>query len=214
MDLKDPYENMSPRALEDYELVRQAMAGDQQSYSALMDRYRSAIFHTIIKIVGNKDDAEDLTIEAFGKAFAKLNTYTPKYAFSTWLFRIATNNSIDYIRKKRLNLHSIDEAMSHESGSEFSESLHSDTLDPEELFIQSQKLKLMRTVLSQLDHKYRLMVELRFFEEMSYEEIAEELEMPMGTVKAQLFRAKEILYELLQAPSTRAQLDGLKRKKK
>lgn len=206
-------ENLSARAQEDYELVKRALAGDEQSYTILYERYRQSVFHTVQKMVRQKDDADDLVSEAFTKAFTKLDSYTPKYAFSTWLLKITTNNCIDYIRKKRLNLFSIDETVKADGDADFSQNVHAGSLDPEELFIQTQKVRLMRSVLSKLDVKYRLMIELRFFEERSYEEIAQELEIPIGTVKAQLHRAKITLYELL-APKVMMHFDAVLRKKK
>lgn len=197
----------SQRALDDYTIVKQAIKGDQKAYSILHDRYRSPIFHMMLKMVNNREDADDLTIEAFGKAFAKLTSYAPRYAFSTWLFRIAINNGIDYIRKKRLQMLSIDDPIDGESSSDYSGNIRSTTLDPEEAFIRKQRLGLMREMLTKLSGKYRLMIELRYFEELSYEEIARELDIPLGTVKAQLFRAKEMLHKLLARPGASAYLD-------
>jgi RNA polymerase sigma factor (sigma-70 family) len=197
----------SQRALDDYSIVKQAIKGDQKAYSILHDRYRSPIFHMMLKMVNNREDADDLTIEAFGKAFSKLNSYAPRYAFSTWLFRIAINNGIDYIRKKRLQMLSIDDPIDGESSSDYSSNIRSANLDPEEAFIRKQRLALMREMLTKLNSKYRLMIELRYFEELSYEEIARELDIPLGTVKAQLFRAKEMLYKLLAQPGASAYLD-------
>lgn len=199
--------NLSPRAQEDYELVLSAIDGRQKSYAVLMDRYRNSIFHMMLKMVNNREDADDLTLEAFGKAFNKLHSYAPRYAFSTWLFKIAINNCIDHIRKKRLKMLSIDDPIEPNSEHDYSTNIRSTALDPEERFIREQRLKLMRTVLNQLNLKYRLMIELRFFEELSYEEIAQELSIPLGTVKAQLFRAKEILYNILQQPGASAYID-------
>lgn len=204
---------LSKRAMEDYELVQLAIKGDQRSYAILMDRYRSSIFHMMLKMVNNKEDATDLTLEAFGKAFNKLPSYAPRYAFSTWLFKIAINNCIDYIRKKRLHLLSIDDPIEPNGDHDYSSNLKAKTLDPEEQFIRGQRVELMRHMLTKLNGRYRLMIELRFFEELSYEEIATELDIPLGTVKAQLFRAKEILYNLLQQPGASAYLDNTKRKK-
>ncbi|MEO1515999.1 MAG: sigma-70 family RNA polymerase sigma factor [Bacteroidota bacterium] len=206
--------NLSPRAQEDYDLVLRAIDGNQKAYSTLMDRYRSSIFHMMLKMVNNREDADDLTLEAFGKAFNKLPSYAPRYAFSTWLFKIAINNCIDYIRKKRLNLLSIDDPIEPHSDHDYSSNIRSNTLDPEEKFIRKQRVKLMRTIMGKLSLKYRLMIELRFFEELSYDEIAKELNIPLGTVKAQLFRAKEILYQLLQQPGAKAYLDHTKRRPK
>jgi RNA polymerase sigma factor (sigma-70 family) len=190
--------NLSDRALEDYELVCRAVKDNNQlAYAELMERYRDSIYHTMFKMVHNHDDAEDLTIEAFGKAFRKLYTYTPNFAFSTWLFKIATNNGIDFLRKKRLKLLSIDDPLEKNGDQDFSNNLKSSSLDPEERYIREQRKLIMRTLLNKLSDKYRVMIELRFFEELSYQEIAERLSLPIGTVKAQLFRAKELLFDVL-----------------
>ncbi len=191
--------NLSQRALEDYDLVQRATNyGDQKAYALLMTRYRDSIYHMMLKMVHNREDADDLTLEAFGKAFRKLESYAPKYAFSTWLFKIAINNCIDHIRKKRLNLLSIDETLTPDGKQNYSNNLKSNTLDPEQKYIRTQRLKMMRNVLGQLSYKYRLMIELRYFEELTYDQIAKELGIPLGTVKAQLFRAKELLFSLLE----------------
>ena len=190
----------SPRASEDIVLVDKAVKeGDQSAYSALMNKYRDSIYYMVLKMVHNRDDAEDLTIEAFGKAFKNLSKYSPNYAFSTWLFRIATNNAIDFIRKKRLDTTSIDRSISGDDkeGSSFAATIKGKNLDPEEEFIKQQRMNLMREVTEKLNDKYKILIELRFFKEYSYEEIAQELNLPLGTVKAQLFRAKELLYNIL-----------------
>lgn len=206
--------SFNPRAQQDYDLVQNAILGDQQAYAVLMERYRNSIYHTMLKMVNNREDADDLTLEAFGKAFHKLPSYTPRYAFSTWLFKIAINNCIDFIRKKRMQLFSIDDPIEPGSDHDFSSNLRAEILDPEEKFIRDQKLVLMRDVLGKLSHKYRLMIELRYFEELSYEEIATELDIPLGTVKAQLFRAKEILFNMLQQPGASAYLETTSRRGK
>ncbi|MCH8332126.1 MAG: sigma-70 family RNA polymerase sigma factor [Bacteroidetes bacterium] len=190
--------NFSPRAKEDYQLVQAALRDDQQSYAELMSRYKDSIFFMILKMVHNRDDADDLTIEAFGKAFANLEKYSPDFAFSTWLFKIAMNNCIDFIRKKKLETMSIDEPVSTDKGDEFSFDLKAPSLDPEETYIKEQRKLLMHTVLDKINPKYKHLIQLRYFEELSYEEIADKLELPLGTVKAQLFRAKELLFNILR----------------
>src|SRR4030043_1190017 len=100
--------NLSEKAQRDYLLVQKANNGDQKAYAELMERYRDAIYYMLLKMVNNASDAEDLTIEAFGKAFKNIQQYTPNYAFSTWLFKIATNNCIDFIRKKKASHVSLD----------------------------------------------------------------------------------------------------------
>lgn len=192
-------ESLSDKARLDYRLVRAAIDnGDQKAYAQLMERYRDSIYFMLLKMVNNRDDADDLTIEAFGKAFNKLHQYTPNYAFSTWLFKIASNNCIDFIRKKKKHLLSIDKPFETGDGGEMKMDVASNTLDPEETYIREQKKLLMHGVVETLKPRYRTLVELRYFKEFSYEEIAKELDLPLGTVKAQLFRAREFLYNILK----------------
>lgn len=191
--------NFSPRAQRDFELVCKAVEGDQLAFGRLMENHRDAINFMMLRIVHNRDDAEDLTIEAFGKAFNNIHKYTPDYAFSTWLYTIAKHNAIDFMRKKRLETLSIDEEPHEDSGNSYAESIKATTLDPEEAYIKDQRAKLMRDVTEKISPKYRRLIELRFFKEYSYDEIAKELDLPLGTVKAQLFRAKELLHNILKA---------------
>ncbi len=194
-------QNLSEKAQHDFRLVQLAINGDQKAYAELMERYRDAIYFMLLKMVNNKSDAEDLTIEAFGKAFKNIKQYTPNFAFSTWLFKIATNNCIDFIRKKKANHVSIDH--SSEEMDNPTTNIQAAVSDPEESMIKSQKVKLLRTVVSKLKPRYRNLVELRYFKEYSYEEIAQELNLPIGTVKAQLFRARELLYNILKSTSAK-----------
>lgn len=190
--------NLSDKAQIDLRLVELARNGDQKAYAELMGRYRDAIYFMLLKMVNNTSDAEDLTIEAFGKAFKNIEQYTPNYAFSTWLFKIATNNCIDFIRKKRGNLVSLDQSLDAEENLTPSATIQSDSPDPEASLIGQQKVKMMREVVSKLKPRYRNLVELRYFREFSYEEISKELNLPIGTVKAQLFRARELLFNILK----------------
>jgi RNA polymerase sigma factor (sigma-70 family) len=190
--------NLSEKAQYDIVLVQRAVAGDQKAYAELLSRYRDAIYFMLLKMVNNPDDADDLTIEAFGKAFKSIHQYTPNFAFSTWLFKIATNNCIDHIRKRRGGtLISIEQ--SNADPDEIPIHIQTDELDPEETLISKQKVKLIREVVLKLKPRYRKLVEMRYFDEMSYEEIATELDLPIGTVKAQLFRARELLFNILKS---------------
>lgn len=190
--------NFSQKATEDLELVRKAILNDQKAYAELMVRYKDAIYFMILKMVNNKEDANDLTVEAFGKAFENIDKYKPDFAFSTWLFKIATNNCIDYIRKKRLKTTSIDSAYDNQDGEEVRIDFASEGLDPEEKMIKKQKNDLMRTIVDNLPARYKQLVILRYFDERSYEEIADELKLPVGTVKAQLFRARDLLFNTIK----------------
>ncbi|MEZ5069798.1 MAG: sigma-70 family RNA polymerase sigma factor [Bacteroidales bacterium] len=189
--------NLSLKAQQDIELVIKARKGDQLAYGELLGRYRDAIYFMLLKMVNSPVDAEDLTIEAFGKAFKNIDQYTPNFAFSTWLFKIASNNCIDFIRKKRASHISLDQGVDGEDSLTPSSLIQSDTPDPESTLINKQKVKHMRQVVSKLKPRYRQLVELRYFQEYSYEEIAEELDIPIGTVKAQLFRARELLLNIM-----------------
>ncbi|MGD0709773.1 MAG: sigma-70 family RNA polymerase sigma factor [Bacteroidales bacterium] len=191
--------HLTDKALRDFKLVQLAInKGDQKAYADLMGNYKDSIYFMLLKMTNNADDADDLTIEAFGKAFKKLHQYTPDYAFSTWLFKIASNNCIDFIRKKKKMTFSIDKPFEDAEGNEMAQNIPANTPDPEENFIKKQKVKLMREVVETLKPRYRKLIEMRYFQELSYEEIADELKLPLGTVKAQLFRAREFLYNILK----------------
>lgn len=191
---------LTEKALRDYELVRLALEkGDQKAYADLMNNYRDSLYYMLLKMTNDPIDADDLTIEAFGKAFKNLSQYTPDFAFSTWLFKIATNNCIDFIRKKKKMTFSMNKGFDgSDETSEMAQNIPFEGLDPEEKFIEGQKIKLMRQVVERLKPHYRTLVELRYFNELSYEEISDELNIPLGTVKAQLFRAREFLYNILK----------------
>jgi len=191
--------HLSEKAQKDYELVQRATKNkDQQAFSDLMDKYKDPIYYMLLKMVNNNDDAEDLTLEAFGKAFNRLNQYTPNFAFSTWLFKIATNNCIDFLRKKKKKVMSIDNRISNSDGEEYMFEIKSDGMTPEQITMNDQKIQLMRQYVKKLKPRYEILVEMRYFKEMSYEEISVELNLPLGTVKAQLFRAREFLYNIMK----------------
>ncbi len=186
--------NLSDKAQYDYELVLKAAGGDQKSYAELLERYRDAIYFMLLKMVNNPIDAEDLTIEAFGKAFKSINQYAPNFAFSTWLFKIATNNCIDFMRKKK-SAHFAFEPPGDDNDDP-SHNIQCTGLDPEETLINQQKLNMMKEIVAKLKPRYRKLIELRYFKEYSYDEIARELDLPIGTVKAQLFRARDLLFNI------------------
>ena len=196
--MEDLNSKFSTRAQEDLELVAKAKEGDQVSFSKLMNRYRDSIYFMVLKMVHNRDDAEDLTIEAFGKAFNNISNYSADFAFSTWLFKIATNNSIDFIRKKRLQTTSLDQKTQTDDGEITPIAVKDHNPDPEESMMKDQRAQKIRGAIEQLSPKYRTLIELRYLDELSYEEIAEKLDIPLGTVKAQLFRAKDMLYNILK----------------
>jgi RNA polymerase sigma-70 factor (ECF subfamily) len=193
-------EQFSTKAKHDISLVEAALKGDQQAYSSLMKKYRDTIFYMMLKMVKNQNDAEDLTIEAFGKAFKNLSQYTSDYAFSTWLFRIASNNCIDFLRKRKAITVSIDQT-SESDEYDSSVSIEATDLNPEEELIKMQNKEEILEIVQQLKPRYRKLIELRYFKEYAYEEIAQHMELPLGTVKAQLFRARELLTNTISKSS-------------
>lgn len=189
----------SDKALRDFKLIDLATKGnDDSAYAELMERYKKPVYHMILKMVRNVDDAEDLTIEAFAKAFKNLSRFKKDYTFSTWLFRIATNNAIDFIRKKKLETYSLNSSFTDDSGDAVNIDVQDKNLTPDEEAIKEQKIELVRMFVTKLPAKYQRLVKLRYFDELSYDEIAQEIEAPLGTVKAQLHRARELMYELVK----------------
>lgn len=188
----------SDKAKKDFALVERAKNDDQKAFAELLRRYRRPVYHLVLKMVRNQEDAEDLTIEAFAKAFKNLPKFNPDFTFSTWLFRIATNNCIDFIRKKRLSTTSIDTTFQDDGGDEMRMDIKDRDLNPQEAAIRDQKITLIRAIVTRLPPKYQVLVRLRYFDELSYEEIAGEIDAPLGTVKAQLHRARELLYDLVK----------------
>ena len=189
----------SEKALEDFRLIDLAVGqDDEQAFAKLLQRYKRPVYHMILKMIRNVDDAEDLTIESFAKAFKSLHKFKKDFTFSTWLFRIATNNTIDFIRKKKLNTLSLDNTFTDDNGSPVSIDIEDENLNPQEISIKKQKAALIQVFVDKLPAKYQRLVRLRYFNELAYEEIAKELDAPLGTVKAQLHRARELLYEMVK----------------
>lgn len=186
----------------DYVLLRRALDNnDQKAYASLMAIYRDSIYFLLMKMVRNSDDAEDLTLETFGKAFRYLDRYTPKYAFSTWLFRIAMNNGINHIHRKSGMPQTITVAGSSDNLDDAELLIdHIDTRSgdtPEDYLIEKQRMNILRCAVRQLPEKYRKVVELRYFSELSYDEIAARLNISLSNVKIQLLRAKNMLAQLM-----------------
>ena len=197
MEIND--RGFSDKAIEDFDLIDKAVNDkDQQAYATLMKRYKKAVYFMILKMIRDADDAEDLTMEAFAKAFRNLHRFKKDYTFSTWLFRIATNNTIDFIRKKKLKTMSLNNTLTDDGGNSVNIDIEDDDNNPQDEYIRTQRIEMVRIFVDKLPAKYRKLVKLRYFDELSYEEIAQELDKPLGTVKAQLHRSRELLYEIAQ----------------
>ncbi len=188
------------KAKRDYMLLRKALDdNDQQAYAELMSLYRDSIYYMLVRMVKNKDDAEDLTLMTFGKAFRYLDKYTPKYAFSTWLYRIALNNSIDFLRmKNNMPQYFEEDLYTSSTTSIIDQSEDNLQRNPEEEIIDKQRLQLLRAAVSELPERYRRVIELCYYEDLAYEEIAERLGLTLSNVKIQIMRAKQMLSELMK----------------
>ena len=196
MDYKKKF---SKKALNDFKLIDLAINNnDQNAYSEIMKSYKNSIYFTILKMIKNRDDAEDLTIEAFSKAFKNLHKFKKEFTFSTWLFRIATNNTIDFIRKKKLATTSIHTSLKDEAGQNIELDIKDSSLNPNEITVKNEKKIIVRQLVNKLPKKYQNLVKLRYFKELSYKEIAKKTNSPLGTIKAQLFRARDLLFEIMK----------------
>ena len=182
---------------EDSVLIKRALEGDQNAFGRLKAKYHEAIYSLIYRMIREKDEVEDLTQEAFIKAFMSLSTFNDEYAFSTWLYKIATNNCIDHIRRKKLQTFSIDKPVESKE-SDFTFELPDSTYEPDRDMISKQRKRLLEEAINSLPPKYRQVIILRHQEEKEYQEIAELLKLPLGTVKAHIFRAREMLNKYLR----------------
>ncbi|HKJ45314.1 MAG TPA: sigma-70 family RNA polymerase sigma factor [Balneolales bacterium] len=187
----------SESSREDAILVEQAISGDEKAYNKIVEKYHRALYYHISKMIRNNDIVEDLIQEIFSKAFSNIGSYNTNYAFSTWLYRIATNHTIDYLRKKKLNTYSIDEPISTKGG-DMKMELPDETQKTDDMVIRKQRHNIIKEAMRQLPDKYRRVIEMRHMEEKSYQEIADILDLPLGTVKAHIFRARELLYKYLK----------------
>lgn len=183
--------------MEDKELIAHAIDGDQDAYKRLMKKYHNAIYHLIVRMIGYGEEVEDLTQEAFIKAFNSLSSFNYEFAFSTWIYKIATNNCIDYLRKKKLKTFSIDKPISGQDGEQHFE-IPDDSNTPDTGILKQQQSITIQNAIDSLPDKYRMVIVMRHQQEKSYEEIALELNLPLGTVKAHIFRAREMLYKQLR----------------
>ena len=187
----------SESAEQDKEYVASALEGDESAYAALVDKYQNALFHHIRKIVRDRSEVDDLVQETFIKAFSALESYSTQYAFSTWLYKIATNHSIDFLRKKKLRTQSIDKPIKTKEG-EMEVELPDTTYRPDRHIVEDQRKTLIQEAIDALPPKYYRVIVLRHQQEKTYDEIARELDLPLGTVKAHIFRARELLNKYLR----------------
>lgn len=191
--------HFDPTLLKDQELISLALKNDQRAYTELLNRYRKSVFHLIKRIVHNDEDSEDLTFITFSKAFNHLDKYAPTHAFPTWLFTIASNASIDWLRKKKLPTIGMNEQLQNAIHSEIGTNHWPSTVEsPEQGIIRQERHHYIKELTHLLSPELQTVIELRYFRELSYEEIANKLQLPLGTVKVQIHRAKKVLKVLIE----------------
>ncbi len=180
----------------DQEIVQEVLAGQQHRFAELVGRYQGPIVNYVYRMLNNYDDAVDLSQDVFLKAYSALASYRPHYPFPAWLFRIARNASIDEIRRRRLTTVPMDEPVDTGDGS-FEREFAAEVADPEDKYLDGEFEAIVEKAIGHLPEKYREPLVLRHAGEMSYDEIAEALELPLGTVKTRIFRAREALRDSL-----------------
>jgi len=184
------------------ELIKKAIEGDESSYSNLLENYRGAIYNLLFKMVRNKEETEDLVQEAFMKAFKALPSFNEEYAFSTWLYKIAINNCIDHMRKKKLKTYSINKPVQSNDG-ELDREFPDTSMSPDKSILSEERSNIIESAIDELPANYKTAIIMRHSEEKSYEEISQILNIPLGTVKARIFRAREMLKKKLKDKALR-----------
>ncbi|MAX80552.1 MAG: RNA polymerase subunit sigma-24 [Crocinitomicaceae bacterium] len=187
---------LSKQSIYDLELVAHAKKGSEKAIKELYYNHYGYIYALLLSRTHNKTEAKDLAQEALTKAFTQLDKFDPQYAFSTWLKRIVVNHYIDFLRKKRIETYSMEEALATNKDAKLLEKGYvSET--PQDILEKKQRIEAVQNVVGSMKENHRVLIDLRFFKEFTYEEIAETLGIPIGTVKARLHRAKHMLAELM-----------------
>lgn len=188
---------------DDKEVVDLILKGDQKKFELLENKYKKLIFSLIRKMVRNEEDVEDLTQDSFIKAYNALSSYNENYSFSSWLYRIASNTCIDFLRKKRFTTVSIDQPVADDD--EYVMEIEDNSFIPDMGVLNEERRLVITSAIDNLPDNYKKVVKMRHEEELDYKEISEKLDLPLGTVKAHLFRARKILLTELK---NRADLFG------
>ena len=182
---------------EDLKLINLALDGDQSAYVRLMKKYKGTINHVLFRVVQDPDEVEDITQEVFINAFKSLKSFKKEYSFFSWIYKIALNKGIDYLRKKKIPTFSLDKPIeSNESDYRFE--VPDSTYEPDKSIIAKERATFIQQAIDRLPAKYRKVIIMRHQEEKDYGEIAKELKLPIGTVKVHIFRARELLNKYLR----------------
>jgi RNA polymerase sigma-70 factor, ECF subfamily len=185
----------------DTRLVRLSRSGDRRAFSELVDMYKDKIYYLAYRMLNNVQESEDVVQETFLRVFKNLDRYDEKQKFSTWIYRIATNLSIDQLRKRKA-AYSLDAGMAADGeGTDYYSTLASTDPTPESQLILTETQRTIRRAIDQLPEKYKSVVILRYMHDMSLQEISEVLDMPVTTVKTRVHRGREYLRKRLENQS-------------
>lgn len=186
------------RMQRDYQLVCDARdRGNHKAYADLMATYREPLYLLLLRMTHNTTTASDLTVDTFSKAFCQLHRYAPTGSFSSWLFSIGVNTYIDYLRRRRMDTVSLNSMQRNGDGEFIEYQIPSNQPNPEESMMRNERNNALREVVQALKQPYRQIVEMRYYDELSYEQIAEQLDIPIGTVKIRLLRAKNLMQAIV-----------------
>ncbi|MBU2500080.1 MAG: sigma-70 family RNA polymerase sigma factor [bacterium] len=183
---------------QDLKTIKRCKRGEEAAFAEILGRYRGPIYNLCYRMTRNAEDARDLGQEVFIKVFGLLDRFDENYAFSSWLFRIATNHCIDHLRRNRMRFMSLDGTMGPD-GEEFELQLPHGGPEPDEVLQRRQAVELLTEVIADLPPHYKAITLLRHDQQLSYEEIAEILHLPLGTVKARIHRARNMIQQMLKA---------------
>ncbi len=190
MKAKKNYEEINK---EDREIVNRILDGDKNEFSKIEKRYSSLIYSLLRKMVRDPEDAKDLVQETFIKVYSNLASYNPIYPFSAWILKISSNTCIDFLRKKRIDMIPLEKSTNEDDEGDFYIQIPDRSSIPDENLINSEKIQNLNKLIDMLPDNYKKIVKLRFEDDLNYSEIAETLEIPLGTVKTLIFRARKML---------------------
>lgn len=171
--------------------LEQARKGDKAAFGRLMEVYQGPVYNLAYRMLGNSGEAEEAAQEAFIRAYTRIHTYDPAHKFSTWLLSITSNYCIDQIRKRRATYLSIDEPLAPHPALQSEQEK-----GPEAQLVSNEQSQLVQSMLNELQPEYREAVVLRYWHELSYEEIAEMMDTTVSAIKSRLFRARKQLAEI------------------
>lgn len=178
-------------------IIQRAKKGDRSAFAEMVDLYKDRVYHISYRMLGNRQEAEDVAQETFIRVYNNLENYDPNYKFSTWIYRIATNLSIDFIRRRKQNF-SLDADISGADGLDWHDRLADTGKGPEEELLADELQNEVQDAILDLNPKYRSVMVLRYIEDLSLQEISDSVQLPISTIKTRIHRGREALRKKLR----------------